>query len=542
MNPLKQLEHELSGFLLFGGIMTPELRKTAAELLFQFLFEPTFDARAALQASQIPALYPHWAQLLDKLFQQHNLQKLTRHNEDFALSVTREALEWCKSTFKLFERQSPLFDEEQQLQLLRAQPRSLKAEKWIELAEELKIRYPRQSRTWGFYAIQLQKMQSAGTSSSPPSREDDILIQNLLDDWEKQLKTKRKQVEAAFIEQSFEQYYQQLSQKVEKLDSLGKQLFPYYSFLGMSWNAGIENWNKIDWHQLEEYAYTLQQDKELRQLAELLGRFHLNATYIREQALLKEQQQPEWKPNPYGKSEIIGITYSDQLSAILPSEVALLSQPETELIFHKKLVEKKLLTFQYRSFDLSARRQEEELVEQQSETADKGPIIMCVDTSGSMFGQPERVAKALAFAILELALREKRKAFLISFSTAIQCIEMTGMEEDLSRLLDFLKMSFHGGTDLQPALKKAATLIQQEAWQHADVLVISDFIISRMNRKLIDLIHRCRDELGTQFHSLHITRRPDPQSTPLTIFDHHWVYDLNNPRVIRQTLIQLEEL
>ena len=141
----------------------------------------------------------------------------------------------------------------------------------------------------------------------------------------------------------------------------------------------------------------------------------------------------DWKPNPYGKSEIIGIHHSDQISALLPSEIALLSHPETELMLSKKYVEKKLLTFQYRSEDMEVNEEIKEEPLNDMDLDRPGPFILCIDTSGSMFGTPERIAKALALAILEIAIKDKRRAFLISFSIGIQTTEMTGMEADMGK-------------------------------------------------------------------------------------------------------------
>ena len=47
----------------------------------------------------------------------------------------------------------------------------------------------------------------------------------------------------------------------------------------------------------------------------------------------------------------------------------------------------------------------------------KGPIIVCVDTSGSMQGTPENIAKTVTFALSKIAIEEERKCYLISFST-----------------------------------------------------------------------------------------------------------------------------
>ncbi len=549
MNPLKRLESELAGFMLFGGLMTADLRKLTAELLFRHLYEASFDAKAVLAHSTIIRTHPHWAKLLQKLFDQPSLNRLTRNNEDFALSVTKETLDWCKKTYKKFEQNSPLFDEYQQLNNVKEELANLPYPHWNDLLTELTKNYPENAQTWAFYQKRLNSLNQEHLQEVSKEGEKTLAIsdfqllkENIVDDWHKLFIRKKLELEEGFLKDSFNTYYKSLSHKVEQLNSLGVHLRPYYNFLGMSWNTSLDNWNQIKWDELEAFAYTLHKDRELRELAELLGRFHVSASYMKEQARLQATEDHDWKPNPYGKSEIIGITQSDQLSAVLPMEIAFISHPETEIVFDKKFIEKKLLTFQYRSHDMSSSEAKEKIISDQSHDEEKGPIILCIDTSGSMFGYPERIAKALAFAILEIALKEKRQAYLISFSTDIQTTEMTGMEEDLSRLIAFLKMSFHGGTDLQPALKKAAEKIHTEAYKHADVLVISDFIIPRLDRSLLDLIQEARETYSTHFHSLYITRRPDPKNTPLALFDNHWIYDLNNPSVIRQSLVNLQTL
>ena len=48
---------------------------------------------------------------------------------------------------------------------------------------------------------------------------------------------------------------------------------------------------------------------------------------------------------------------------------------------------------------------------------DVGPFIVCIDASGSMRGFPEQCAKAIAFALMQIALAEERDCYVIIFST-----------------------------------------------------------------------------------------------------------------------------
>ena len=49
-------------------------------------------------------------------------------------------------------------------------------------------------------------------------------------------------------------------------------------------------------------------------------------------------------------------------------------------------------------------------------TADRGPILLCVDTSGSMRGAREVVAKALALECMRAAKAQERGCFVFAFA------------------------------------------------------------------------------------------------------------------------------
>ena len=549
MNRWTRIEEELSQFIASGGLMEEDLRHFTAELLFFHLFDPGFDAMSKLKKSEIPASYPNWNRLLVRLLKEKALQELTFNNEDFAFSIARETLAWCKKSYQKFETTNDFIREEKDFQDFRKSYRQNGLDEWQKLLNKLGEIYPDQMLNWTFYEKTLrQDYESVEREAEDQPKQNrllqdlEVLKQNILDDWWNLLHRKKNSQEEAFLEKQFASYIKELQQKVGQLHELGDLLSPFYNFLGHIWNDSIGNWNRMNWEGLEEYAESLKRDPHLRELAELLGRWQRAEQVIEERKMQKPLPKEEWKPNPIGKSEITGIHHSDDLAHMLPSEIALLSSSETEVVFSKKYVEKKLLTFQFRADDIHSTPEIQEAKSNRVESDQRGPIIMCIDTSGSMFGHPERVAKALALAILNLALKQKRRAYLISFSTGIQTLEMTGISEDLTRLIDFLKMSFHGGTDIQPALTEALKVLRQDNFKKADVLVISDFIIPRIDRNMFTAIQNTRIKAGTRFHSLFITRKPDPSIPPLPIFDNHWVYDLDNPGVMRQTVDHFQAL
>ncbi|MEL6627174.1 MAG: VWA domain-containing protein [Bacteroidota bacterium] len=534
MSPLKRVNQELANFILFGGVLTPELRKFTAELVFLHLYDESYPAVFKLSRSPIPQLFPRWFKLLERLLGEQSLKMMTLNNEDFSLSVAREMLNWCEETHAHFLQTFSLADEEKELQDLEKLLHSPGQKRWNLLLDYLQQHHPSNNRDWRFYQQALKRL-GAQDEGGTVSRDREVIRKNILRDWRGFIRTEKSEQEAYYLESAYQKYRTQLSQKINQLQDLGDLLSPFFNFLGNVWNDAVGNWDRIDWKGMESYAHQLSRDRHLRELAEMLGKWTSTNQALKEmqaQALILKRK---WRPNPYGKSEIVGIHHSDHLGAMLPSEVALLSSAETEILLAKKYVEKKLLTFQYRSHDAATDPTTEEVQEKSDEDA-PGPFVLIIDTSGSMFGDPERIAKALALAILEIAIKTKRQAFLISFSTGIQTTEMTGMETDLTEMVDFLRMSFHGGTDIQPAIGEAMKMLKREAYQSADVLIISDFVIPRLDRKIYEEVMELRRQQGTHFHSLYITRRADTRALPLPIFDHHWVYDMDNPELIRQAI------
>lgn len=80
--------------------------------------------------------------------------------------------------------------------------------------------------------------------------------------------------------------------------------------------------------------------------------------------------------------------------------------------------------------------------------AEMGPIILCLDTSASMAGDRERIAKALALEVLRGAHRQGRQAYLYAFSgpQQVEELELKCDPGSLNALLSFLAGSFQGGT------------------------------------------------------------------------------------------------
>ena len=151
----------------------------------------------------------------------------------------------------------------------------------------------------------------------------------------------------------------------------------------------------------------------------------------------------------------------------------------------------------------------------------KGPMVVCLDTSGSMNGQPELISKAICLYLSIQALREKRAMYLVNFSTNITALNLQ-QEGSLGDVIHFLGQSFHGGTDIIPAMQHAVEMIQQPSFAQADIVVISDFIMGQLTEDLMQEITALKQQ-GNGFYAVAIGNfRLDHLDESL--FDHQWVY------------------
>ena len=508
--------------------MDVNTRKALARLLVHHLYDAQWDSTSAFRSLKLNEKGPVWAQALGELLGAEGLRKLTANNEALALSVARHAIDWLRATHQQAEAEAP---ERKGFLDLRQWQQNLTASstEWKTLIDSLKESFPNQRRAWRFFGSQL---------GDEDGRQQILLRQNILKEWGDILETSQEGFTQDFVKKAFQRFESDLRHRYTLLNQLGDYISPFLYALGEHSPSLEDSWNAMPWADIETYVNLLENDPHLRELVEVLGRWEQAEADIREAAFASTPLQTEWKPKPYGRSEIIGIHHSDRIESVLPTELGLLSDPDTEILLAMKYVEKKLLTFQHRS-------QEKETVPKLQSidegAAQKGPIVLCVDTSGSMFGQPELVAKAMAFAITSRALEDNRPCFLISFSTDYKKLDLTSLKGNMETLVNFLKMSFHGGTDIKPALEEALEMLKGDRYKDADVLVVSDFLLPRVPQVMLDDIQEQRSEHGTRFHSLYISRRIDPRMIPASVFDHQWVYNLSQPGGLQRTVGQVSD-
>lgn len=179
--------------------------------------------------------------------------------------------------------------------------------------------------------------------------------------------------------------------------------------------------------------------------------------------------------------ETRGVHRSGRIARMLPAETMLLTHRRLRLIWHARHAERILL-----SYEEDDRMQEvlhEHLPVWQpspqrrpDRRMEAGPMLICVDTSGSMQGGAEAVAKAVVLEAMRTAHAQKRACHVFVFGGPEEIVEfdLRMDETGLEQLTGFMNLSFLGGTDVCGPLELALARLEDEQWQLADLLIASD--------------------------------------------------------------------
>ncbi len=269
----------------------------------------------------------------------------------------------------------------------------------------------------------------------------------------------------------FEEYYQ----KLEKV----RKVFGDISILsGLGWDLSRSILSSRKWLALENIARLLENYEKLQNLVAMLGRLQEQKEFEVESILEVKKRRKKVLVSPLAKNELYGLHLSDDLQRLLPNELIQLGNPRLKKLFYARLIERRLMTYELRGVIPELGKTKRRVSNQKKVNQSKGPIILCIDTSGSMSGSPEVLAKAVAFLSLKIAVKEKRECYLMNFSGPgnVQELEIAQSTYALDNLLDFLMFSFGGGTDFVTPLQKAFAMIAKEKFNKADILMVTDGI------------------------------------------------------------------
>ena len=291
-------------------------------------------------------------------------------------------------------------------------------------------------------------------------------------------------------------YQRMVSTKVGELNNLSRgteEAGARLSWLQMDMEPAVRK-------AIKELIPLLNKELIVSELLKVLGRE--NPNQIQRKKTINNQNYAH-KVSRSSHSDIHGVTMGNNLNVLMPLEYCFMSDSDLESLFLKRYTEKGLQMFESASICQQGAKPLQESGCDASTRAGTGPIVVCVDTSASMRGRFEMMAKAIVLVLGLCSEQQERLCRVVLFSEQIQCIEFTSMYEGLTMLSDFLCQSFHGGTNLMPMMYDVLDTLQQERYAYADLLILSDFeieeISSLMRQYFEHLIQRNVEVYGVAF-------------------------------------------
>jgi len=346
--------------------------------------------------------------------------------------------------------------------------------------------------------------------------------------WQKSLDQKHSEWELNAISKFRNDLLKKLSDWLELLQKLDDTLNDLSLDTGLLLDLSKGNVSLSEIESLRQWASYIAEDDGVRCLCDMMGRLRQAEKTKRKELVKNITTVQEFVPDVNSKEEIVGIHLGRDIERALPQELALLADDEISILFDMKFIEGRLSCFEMEGTQQKTICIEEKVVIETEEKEELGPIIICVDTSGSMQGPPEMVAKAVTLFMATSAMKQDRNCFLINFSTGIETLDLS-KGVGLAKVIAFLQRSFHGGTDASPALDYAVKIMSEKKYKKADLLMVSDFIMASLPAVLQDKISKAKQSKN-KFYSLTIGD-VFLENRAKSIFDNEWVYNPSNSSI-----------
>ncbi|MEM1328452.1 MAG: VWA domain-containing protein [Bacteroidota bacterium] len=529
----QELEQEFERFIEFGQLLDRPTRKYLVRYLQQKITGEVDSSLESLDDLK-DDYFQYFRKALDGLFGISGLLDIIQNNPTNAKQIVLDTLYWMRKSYEKARVKNPFEEETTRLGSWSVTPLRVFIKRWNFLIDYLRNVYEEQELPVNFYRDRFKDLiQGKDWDNIPQDNRQklELILTDLLAQWDALLNAKLLDYQLNKLEEERKNFMQTVEAKVQEYQQLMQLVSPFAEYLGNYWDMSRELWKSTSFDVVKQYDDLLKNEKSIQDLADLLGKMREAEIEMEEETFERTIIRQQWIVDEEAKSEIVGVKESDELSHILSSEVALLSDSDTETLFLKKYADKNLLTFRYE--DRKLVKSEDYLTEihQKVKQREKGPFIICVDTSESMMGRPEQIAKVLCLGILKMAARDNRRAYLINFSIGIETLDLFDISNNLDSIAKFLNMSFYGGTDISLPLYEALRQLQGNDYEDADVLVISDFIMYKIDEDVLQQVRFQQQNKNTQFHSLTLSKEPNPYV--LEYFDTNWVYDPKERGIIK---------
>jgi uncharacterized protein with von Willebrand factor type A (vWA) domain len=228
--------------------------------------------------------------------------------------------------------------------------------------------------------------------------------------------------------------------------------------------------------ELAELYTALGNNAELSRLLQMIGRMQISQHFLNGVS--------------YAQTETpVAITQGRDIRNVLPQDMGLLLGNQEEFnVFAAKYNNSELLQRQLKA----------------ETKAGKGPMIVCLDESGSMHGDKTTWALSITIAMYLQCLKDRRQFALVKFASSSK---LWDLPKSVTRIdIDFLKsIERHGflggGTNFQSAWDDATKFIRSNpSWKQADIVFVTD----GMGNYNADQFRKDKDQLKVRLISFFI--------------------------------------
>ncbi len=299
------------------------------------------------------------------------------------------------------------------------------------------------------------------------AQENRMKLKKLKEEYDKHQNNNSPQAQQAKqqLQQQMQQAMTQLKQAQQNSQQIGSQIGVTQAIqkavdstkateemFAMGRGTGAGSDQKVPVDQKIKFSKAFSNNEKFRKLLNQIGRM---------KRLADRKQKQKTKRTI---TELDNIKQNSDISHLVSSELLYLADPELEVLFMKKLMEHELLCYEFIGI----------------EPKGKGPIISCLDVSGSMGGEPDEISKAIAVALVMIAHQQKRDSYIILFDCGVRRV-FDFPKEDSNYWDQVLKMAEYfsgGGTCFDEPLRKAMSLFtesdEKKRWTKGDIVFISD--------------------------------------------------------------------
>ncbi|ARK21059.1 hypothetical protein SporoP32a_05605 [Sporosarcina ureae] len=213
---------------------------------------------------------------------------------------------------------------------------------------------------------------------------------------------------------------------------------------GTSAGSGDAELKKVPLRDQISLAEKIASNKQMKEIADWAGRF-------------KQIARKKQKSKHSDSMERSGVTLGNDIERMLPMELGLYTHPITKNDFLRRFVEGQTMQYELKGHEVLG----------------KGPIVLCLDQSGSMH-KLDTQSKGFTLALMSIARKQKRDFCLILFSTRTKIFKYERGKIKISDMINLAQTFLGGGTDFALPLERTMNVINESRFKQADVVFVTD--------------------------------------------------------------------